>query len=60
MPAGPRLPEALAGLRELDPQLPILVGGAGAGHARYLDEKPRFVADAAEAVGAVETALRAA
>jgi MerR family transcriptional regulator, light-induced transcriptional regulator len=60
MPAGPRLPDTLARIREVDPALPILVGGAGARDARHLDATARFVADAGDAVGAVETALRAA
>jgi hypothetical protein len=60
MPAGPRLPDTLARIREVDPQLPILVGGAGARDARKIDATARFVADAAGAVGAVEMALRAA
>jgi MerR family transcriptional regulator, light-induced transcriptional regulator len=57
MPAGqPHLTEALRRIRAVDPELAILVGGAGAG------EHPdaRFVADAAQAVGAVESVLRAA
>jgi methanogenic corrinoid protein MtbC1 len=60
MPAGPRLPDTLARIREVDPKLPILVGGAGARDARNLDATAGFVADAGAAVGAVETALRAA
>jgi MerR family transcriptional regulator, light-induced transcriptional regulator len=60
MPAGPRLPETLARIREVDPKLEILLGGAGAGTTRGLDQVARVVADAADAVGVVETALRAA
>jgi methanogenic corrinoid protein MtbC1 len=56
MPAGPRLDDALARIRAVDPALAILVGGA----AGEVAPPARNVADAAPAVGAVETALRAA
>jgi MerR family transcriptional regulator, light-induced transcriptional regulator len=58
MPAGPRLAGALARIREVDPELAILIGGAAG------DSGPTapatYVPDAAQAVAAVETLLRAA
>jgi methanogenic corrinoid protein MtbC1 len=56
MPAGPRLDDAFERIRAVDPALAILVGGA----ACEVAPPARYVADAAQAVGAVETVLRAA
>ena len=60
MPADPRLRDALERIRAVDPSLVILVGGAGAGDGAPVAAPARFVSDAAQAVGAVEDALRAA
>jgi MerR family transcriptional regulator, light-induced transcriptional regulator len=60
MPAGPRLPEAIARIRAVDAALPILVGGAGVGPGGREVESARYVEDAAQAVGAVEALLHAA
>jgi methanogenic corrinoid protein MtbC1 len=60
MPAGPRLSDALQRIHAVDPALVVLVGGAGASDGARVTAPARFVRDAAQAVGAVEAALRAA
>jgi MerR family transcriptional regulator, light-induced transcriptional regulator len=60
MPAGrPRLAEALDRIRAVDPDLTVMVGGAGAGASDAL-APAMYVADAEQAVGAVEALLGAA
>jgi methanogenic corrinoid protein MtbC1 len=59
MPSGPRLAAALARIREVDPALAILVGGAAAAVPEPASQAT-YVADAEQAVAAVETLLRAA
>jgi MerR family transcriptional regulator, light-induced transcriptional regulator len=58
MPAGPRLADALARMRAVDPALAVIVGGAAAGGSEPTSQAT-YVADAEQAVAAVETALRA-
>lgn len=60
MPAGPGLPAAIARLRAVEPDLPILLGGAGVRVGGRELAPARYVGDATQAVGAVEALLRAA
>lgn len=58
MPAGHGLPDALERIAAVDPTLPVMIGGAGVREGTF--GTARYVADAGQAVGAIETLLRAA
>lgn len=57
IPAGPRLEEAVARLQQVDPQLPILIGGGGVPSELRERPAPRYVRSADLAVRAIEDAL---
>lgn len=59
MPAAPRLETAVRRLQQVDPELPIILGGAGVPEGLRTRPAPRYVRSADLVVRAVEDALGA-